>query len=244
MIAARDVIDLLLHPLDREVVDLRVPARALRAERAAERAPAVGLDHRRQLSVKELVLDPGEPRRGNFVHRLVPFPRLVANRHAVGIAIERGRDRQRTQRTLRPSCFHEEPDDFSGEEIRFAQDVQVDLGVPVEVVDLPFRFERDVRAAYDNQSFRPDLLGDLAEVQAERLVPDVVAQHQHVRRVVRDRIEQPIGVDEEARLDIARGQVAVHDRLHVGHTKRHTVVGENAREVVAQIRKIDLRWHS
>ncbi len=64
---ARDVVDLLLHALDVEVVDLGVPGRALGAEGAGEGAAPVGLDHRREAAVEELVLDAGEPGGGDLV---------------------------------------------------------------------------------------------------------------------------------------------------------------------------------
>jgi hypothetical protein len=143
----RDVADLFLHPLDREIVQLRIPLRALRAERAPKRAAAVGLDHRRELAVEELVLNTGQPGRGYFVDLLVTCPGFIAHRVPIAIAVQRRWDRHPPKALL----GQKELDVLGGEKITLAEHVRVDLAAVVEPRDLALRFERDIRASHDHQ---------------------------------------------------------------------------------------------
>ena len=183
--AAGDVLDLLLHAARGEVVDLRVPAHALHAEGAGERAAAVGLDHRRELAVEELVLNAGQPGRRDVVDLLLAVPHLGAHRSPSG-----ARNRQEgispSPQSSTPTCRRRgyRRTTSVAEEVALAEHVDVDLRVRVEVVDLPLG-SRSAGWGRPSRPACPDAacLCQAGEVEAQRLVPHVVAEHQHVGRL-------------------------------------------------------------
>lgn len=229
----RDVLDLLAHALLIEVVDLAVEPGALHTEGAAERAAAVGLDHGGELAVEELVHDPRQIGRGDLVHGLVPGQGLATLDGPIrGAPDARGQlaFEERGQRALHVEIGTHE---LAGEEIALAAGVHVQVGVGLDVGDLAVGLDRQVRAPHDRQDLGVDGLGAAQEGVPEGLVPDVVADHEHIRRSALHRVEEAIWIAEQARLHLRGIELAIHDGLDETDSERHAIRRKHASIVVA-----------
>jgi hypothetical protein len=216
------ILDLLAHAADFEIVHLGVPMGALDAEGAGERTAAIGLDHRRQAAVEKFILDSGQPWRGDFLDLAMAGTNRVDDNFALRRAIGRGFEFALAEFLDREPAIGEGVNQRIGAEIAFSQEIDVDLGMAFEILALAIGLERNVGSAHDGEDAGIDFFGDAEEFAAQRFVPDVVAQHEDVRRLCLERLEQFFRIHEQPGFDV--GTVPIHHGFHVGNTQRHAIV--------------------
>ncbi len=171
----------------------------------------------------------------------VARPDRPGDRLAFGVAVDDGLEAGRPEALERQPRVAQGLDQAGGQEVGFPEHIDVEFGTGGEVGRLTGRLLRNVRPAHDGDHIRVELARDAEELKAERLVPHVVRQHQHIRRRFLERRQELVGIDEQAGVDLRI--VPVHHRLHIGHAQRHAVVGENPCVRVAEIAQKHLDRH-
>src|ERR1700758_552647 len=172
------------------------------AKGAGERAAAIGLHHRRQDPVKELVHESSEIWRRNLVE-VAPSRQHSAAHHL--------RFAEAVNETVDWSALHLFPIDAglysarneSGERfLPFEVGVEVYLGISPDELLPRLGFERDVRAAHDANRIRRDLPRHAEEFQSQIEIPGIVAETQDVGWLFGQRLFQIGDVFKQADVDL------------------------------------------
>src|SRR6266581_746806 len=102
---------------------------------------------------------------------------------------------------------------IGSEEVALAKHIQVDLRMRPHEFNLTFWLDRNIRATHDDKHTWSHALGKFSEVETQGFVPDVVAQHQHIWRVVPKYIPKVVRVSKQAGLDF--GNIPIHHGLDI-----------------------------